>query len=307
MNNNITYSIVVPVYNSENSLSELCKGIINTLSQFSFEIIFVDDGSTDKSWQVITELKNEYPSIVNSIQLQKNYGQHAALSCAFSFCKGDFTITIDDDLQYNPKDILLLIQEQKKINADVVYGIINNKQDSLIRNFGHNNVQFISRILEGNKNKGSSFRLLNKKIVQAIVKNHNNSFMFLDIILRWYTSSFAFVEVSHSPRSSGKSGYTTLKLLNLTLTCIKNYSILPFKAITYLGFFFSIIFFIFSIYLTYIKLINNAHIGYISIIVAVFFSTSIIIFCLGIIAQLIHNTYISHQNKPLYSIKQILL
>ena len=306
MTDSITYSVVVPVHNSEVSLNQLCDQIIDTLAQHTFEIIFVDDGSTDKSWHIITRLKNEHPSIIRAIRLQKNFGQHAATSCAFGFCKGSFVITIDDDLQYGPKDILLLIQKQKERHADVVYGMSSNKKHSGIRNLGSKYVQFESRIFEGNTNRPSSFRLLDKKIVQAIATHHTNSFMYLDNIISWYTSSFAFVEVAHYPRLSGKSGYNIIKLLRIHLSAIMNYSVVPLKAMTYFGFIFSIISFLFGVHFVYMKLFHEVPIGYTSIIVAVLFCSGIIMFCLGIIGQYLFRLHTSQQNKPLYSIKDIL-
>jgi len=305
MNSSVTYSIAVPVYNSENLLDELCSRIIKTLSLYTFQIIFVDDASVDNSWQVLNKLKQQHPDIIKIVQLQKNYGQHAALLCAFSFCTGDYTITIDDDLQYAPEDILLLIQKEEASNADVIYGVTTDKKHSTIRNLGSNLVYFISWLYEDIKYKGSSFRLINKKVISAIADNHSNSYISLDNVLRWYTASFSFIDVPHYPRPSGTSGYNTIKLLKLYSGRATSYSILPLKLMTYIGFLFSVIFFLVGTYFICKKFFGYVPGGFTAIIVTILFCSSIITFCLGIIGQYLFVSHLAHQNKPTYSIKKI--
>ncbi len=300
MSTSITYSVIVPVYNSENSLSELCTRIVNTLSQYSFEIILVDDGSSDNSWQIIEELKKKYPASINAVRLQKNYGQHAALLCAFSFCHGSFVITIDDDLQYSPEDILLLIQKQKDTDAGVVYGIVSNKQHSAIKKLGSYYIKQTSGLA------GSSFKVIKKSIIDTILDKHRYNFIFLDEVLQWYTPFFAFVEVTHSQRLSGKSGYNFLMLARLYLNITTNYSAVPLKLLIYIGGVSSFISFCIGISSVYHKMVHNTPMGYTSIIVAILFSTSVIMFCLGIIGLYLVKIYLAQQNKPIYTIKQII-
>ena len=306
MSREITYSIVVPVYNSKDSLQELCDRTIKALGSFSFEIIMVDDGSKDGSWQKILEIKAQFPNIIKAVRLQKNYGQHAALLCAFNYSRGEYVITIDDDLQYDPADIIHLIDKQKETGADVVYAILTAKQHSLMRKIGTQYVQQSSKLTTGHDVKGSSFRLIHRDIIEKIITNHRTNFIFIDEVLLWYTSTFAFTQVKHHPRPHGKTGYNLRKLLRLYISTLTNYSLAPLRLMIILGFIFSLTTFIIGLKFIYKKLFYNVPMGYTSTIVAILFSTSIIMLCLGIIGQYLFKMYLAQQNKPLYTIKQIL-
>ncbi len=305
MTDRIDYSIVVPVYNGGRSIPDLCGRIMQVLQNVVFEIVFVDDGSSDDSWQKITRLRNENPGVVKGIQLWKNYGQHAALSCGFGFCTGRYTVTIDDDLQHDPEDILLLIDQQKKTAADVVYGVSDKQYKSAIRMLGTKYVEFESKYFDGNEFRPSSFRLLDTAIAHSVAR-HTNSFINLDNLIKWYTSSFSFVAVRHTERIHGTSGYNLTKLTRHYLNGVVNYSAVPLKVMTVIGFVFSIIFFLLGLLFVVKKLFFNVPIGYTSTIVAILFCSSIIVFCLGVIGQYLFRMYVNQQHKPLFSIKQTL-
>jgi len=307
MDKQATYSIVVPVYNSSDSLAELVERTAAALATLDYEIIFIDDGSKDDSWQVLSDLKQQYPEKVKAIRLQKNYGQHAALLCAFNFAQGDFIVTIDDDLQYAPEDIVKLIEKQQETSAQVVYAILLNRQHSAIRTMGTKLMQQNNKMVTNTDVKGSSFRLISRSVIDKITANHRNSFLFLDEVLLWYTTTFAHVEVKHYPRKKGKTGYTLGKLVKMYFSMITNYSAFPLKAMVNAGFIFSLVFFLIGLRIIYIKVVRGVVIeGWSSIMVAIFFSTSVIMFCLGILGIYLFKMFITQQNKPLYTIKQVL-
>src|ERR1035437_2072986 len=140
------YSVVVPVYNSAATLDELCTRIEATFIKLeaSFEIILVNDHSTDNSWETIREIKKKFGQKMIAIHLQKNFGQHKALLCGFKYVKGEYVVTIDDDLQFFPEDIELLINKAREITADLVYGYYEGeRQHSIIRRWGSRFVAFI--------------------------------------------------------------------------------------------------------------------------------------------------------------------
>jgi glycosyltransferase involved in cell wall biosynthesis len=132
------FSVIIPVYNSQNTLKALIEGIINTFDEMgrSFEIIAVEDGSTDNSWDTLESLKKEYPENLSIIRLTKNYGQHNATLCGFEYASGDLIITIDDDLQVNPSEIKKLCSKYKESEADLIYGFYRKKHHSPFRNMG---------------------------------------------------------------------------------------------------------------------------------------------------------------------------
>lgn len=306
MLNTHKYSIVVPVYNSDQSLMELCTRIDKALQAYNYEVVLVDDGSSDNSWQVINTIKQNLGNKVTAISLNKNHGQHTALFCGFQYCKGDFIITMDDDLQHPPEEIVKLIAKQDEAQADVVYGIYEVKHHSALRNSGSFFVRKTSNVAGSNSGLGSSFRLVRKSIIDQIVQNQKNVFFYLDEVFYWYTASFAYVNVQHQPRSKGESGYTMYKLLSLYFGILVNYTAWPLRLMTYVGLIFAVVNFLLGISFILRKLFFRAPLGFTALIVAVLFSTGILMLCMGIIGQYLFKIYIGQQSKPPYSIRQIL-
>lgn len=300
----LNYSIVIPVYNSSSSLEELTNRlhtIFNNTNK-SFELILVDDGSNDESWETIEKLKINHKETLKAIKLNKNYGQHNATLCGINFSKGEYVITIDDDLQFPPEEMLKLIDCYEKTNADIVYGIPENKKHSTIRNAGTYYVKATSDQSKG----GSSFRLIKRSICDELTQNHQGNFLFIDTIITWYTNNIETVSVAHENRKSGKSGYSITKLISLYFNILINYSATPLKMMTYGGLLFSIISFIFGVRFIFKKLVHNVPLGYTSLIVSILFSTSLILLCLGIIGQYLYKLYQIQNKKPTYSIQKTL-
>jgi polyisoprenyl-phosphate glycosyltransferase len=301
------YSVIVPVYNSEKTLEDL---FIRTKAVFSgigktFEIIFVDDCSEDKSWAILTNLQKQNPLEVVAIRLSRNYGQHNAVFCGLDHSRGDLIITIDDDLQVEPEEIPKLIQSFTDTDADLVYGYYGKKEHSIFRNFGSYFIKKSSRILLQSPGEGSSFRLLTRELAKNILK-HNQHFMYIDELLLWYTGNISFVQVSHHKRSSSQSGYSTWKLMKLSFNIIIYYTAVPLRIMTYGGFLLSVLSFFLAIRFIINKLIHDVPLGYTSLIVAILFSTSIIMLCLGMIGEYLTRIYKVQNKKPPYSIKKIL-
>ncbi len=306
--NSPEYSVIVPVYNSENTLEELFE---RTMSVFQtaekiFEVIFVDDGSKDHSWEVLQKIKKEHPETVTAIRLAKNFGQHNATFCALAQAKADLIITIDDDLQVPPEEIKKLMQKYEETSADLVYGIFSKEKHSALRNVSSASFKQTSRVLFKGPGKGSSFRLLKRGLTDNILQ-HFQSFVFLDELINWYTSDIAYIQVNHEERKNERSGYTTRKLMRLFSNIVLFYSNVPLKAMVYGGLLFSSFSFLIGIYYIIKKLFFGLPVpGYTSLIVVITFSTGIIIFSLGIIGGYISRIYFSQSKKPPYAIKKIL-
>lgn len=302
-----TYSIIVPVYNSEESLEELFLGVKTLFEdrKESFEAVFVEDHGKDGSWQVLKKLKEEYPDLIKAIRLSKNFGQHNATLCGFGFAKGKFIITIDDDLQTPPSEIVKLIEIQESEQADLVYGISRSKQHSRARNLGSASLKKSSKALHGSPGEGSSFRLFTRNLADKILQ-HNQHFIYLDEVFYWYTDEVAFSEVIHLPRKYRQSGYTWRKLAHLMANIVLYYTMLPLKFLVYGGFLFSLVTFCYGVYHIVKKLFFDVPLGYTSLIVAILFSTSIILFSLGVIGEYLRRIYELQNKKPPYSIQKIL-
>ncbi len=303
-----TYSVIVPVFNSEDTLEELFKRSKAVFEQLeaTFEFIFVEDCGRDDSWKVLQQMKKEYPELITAIKLHRNYGQHNATICGFSFARGEFIITIDDDLQHPPEEIPKLIEKQREDDADIVYGVFTRKQHSRVRNIGSQSVRRTSRLLLEGTGKGSSFRLIKKDIISKLLE-HTIHFVFIDQLLLWHTNDIDFVKVEHHKRRLKKSGYTTKKLFMLVSDLTYFYTNIPLKLMVWGGLVMSLIFFLFGIRFILQKWLFNVTVpGYTSTIVTILFSTGIIVFSLGIIGGYLSRIYMVQSKKPPFTIKKVL-
>ncbi|NQT76938.1 MAG: glycosyltransferase family 2 protein [Bacteroidetes bacterium] len=302
------YSVIVPVFNSDDTLEELfvrTKAVFEQMDA-SFEFVFVEDCGWDNSWDVLKKLKDENPEMVTAIKLHRNYGQHNATVCGFSFARAERVITIDDDLQHPPEEISKLIAAFDKDEADIVYGIFTKKQHSMIRNMGSRSMKRTSKLFLKGSGKGSSFRLIKKKIIDKLLE-HNIHFVFIDELLLWYTGDFSFVEVEHHKRKSKKSGYSTQKLLSLVADLMYFYTNIPLKLMVYGGMIASLVFFLFGMKFVLQKLLFDVAVpGYTSTIVTILFSTSIIVFSLGVIGGYLSRIYMVQNKKPPFTVKKVL-
>jgi glycosyltransferase involved in cell wall biosynthesis len=299
-------SIVIPVFNSAEILPQLCAEIEQHLQQTGYEIILVDDGSKDESWKKIIELKSKYGEKILGVRLTRNYGQHNALVCGFSFAKGSAIITMDDDLQHPPSEIPKLVQKFKETNADVVYGIYQVKQHSAIRNAGGSLARRSSKIAIGNIGLGSSFRMMKKDIADKVSFHKNQAHVFIDEILHWYTSRFATVEVEHHERKTGKSGYTFFRLATIYFDTMINYTAIPLKLMTWIGLLSSLVTFGLGIEFIYRKIVYQVKPGFTAEIVTILFSTSMLMFCMGIIGQYLYKLYHLQSRRPAWSINEVI-
>ncbi|PJB14647.1 MAG: hypothetical protein CO118_07550 [Flavobacteriales bacterium CG_4_9_14_3_um_filter_32_8] len=301
--NDITYSIIIPAFNSGETITQLCSEIVTTINSIpaSFEIIIVNDGGNVATWEKIQKIYTKIDCKISIIRLSRNYGQHNATLCGIKNASGKVIITIDDDLQVNPSEILKLIEEYTTKLPDVVYGIYKNKKHAAYRNMGSSLVKKMAKLFLDSYGKGSSFRLFTASIAEKIVE-HSQSFIYIDELLLWYTDNISFVEVEH--HQAKKSRYSFFSLMKMTFNISTNYTALPLKLITYLGIFSSFITFLFGIFFLYRKIFKNVPLGYTSVIVAVLFSSSIILFSLGVLGQYIQKLYQIQNKKPTFFIKQ---
>jgi len=301
------YSVVVPVYNSAESLHELFTGLRDVFARMNatFEVIFVDDNSQDTSWDVLTAIKSANPLQVTAIRLSRNFGQHNATFCGFGFAAGRQVITIDDDLQTPPAEVEKLVAEHLKTEADVVYGYYGNKKHSRLRNAGSRTLKKTARLLHDSPGEGSSFRLLNGVLVKKLL-HHNHNFIFIDEVLLWYTDDVVFVNVEHMPRKYKQSGYSTLSLFRLFANLVLYYTTVPLKLLVYGGFIFSLITFAYGLFSSVKKMLYDIQLGYTSLIVTILFSTSIILFSLGVLGEYLSRIYQVQNRKPPFSVKKII-
>ena len=303
----IDYSIVVPVYNSEKALPKLYSGLNKVMNDLnsSFEVIFVEDCGLDNSWEVIKDIKSKNEETVRAVRLNKNFGQHNATMCGFVFAKGERIITIDDDLQNPPEEIKKLVLTFEANNSDITYGIYSKKQHDFARNAMSSAVKKTNKVLLKGTDRGSSFRLMSRRLIDKIL-DHNITFIFIDEVIQWYTNKTSFVYVDNKKREFNKSGYSSLQLIKLASNLAYFYTNIPLKIMVYGGMVVS--FFSFLLAMKYVlqKMFYDVPLGYTSVIVAILFSTSIIVFSLGVIGGYLSRIQIIQNKKPQFNIDEVL-
>lgn len=281
-------------------LNEFFEG----LKPKTVEYIFVDDGSYDKSWEILNSIKKDSSDNITLIKLNKNYGQSNSTFCGIEIAKGKQIITIDDDLQNPPAEIQKLINAAEVGSYDIVYGVFDSKQHSFFRNVSSKIVRgTIARFID-RPHSTTSFRIIKKEVADKI-KEHKSNFIFIDELIFWYTDSLSYVVTKHRKRTLKKSGYSPGKLMKLLANLIIFYTNFPLKLMIYGGLFFSIVFFISIIGFVIAKFMNNTPLGYSSIMISIMFGTSLIMLSLGIIGEYISRLYSFTNRKPPFIIKEI--
>jgi undecaprenyl-phosphate 4-deoxy-4-formamido-L-arabinose transferase len=306
-NKNPDYSIVVPVYNSSESLEELYRRIGQTMGRLekTFEVIFVDDDSADTSWNTLEAIQKANPAKVVAIRLARNFGQHNATICGIAQASGAYIITIDDDLQNPPEEIAKLIDAMQQSEADLVYGIYGRKHHSMARNLGSGALKSWSRRLFKTKGHGSSFRLMRSSLAKKLL-NHQINFIYIDELFNWYTSHISFTLVDHQKRPYQQSTYTSHSLISLLSNLVIYYTAIPLKLMVYGGFISAFFSFIIGVIFIYKKIARDVPLGFTALIVAILFSTSIILLSLGVIGEYLSRIYMVQNQKPPFSIKTVL-
>lgn len=301
------YSVIVPVYNGEKTVEKLFQETKSFFlkEQLSFEMIFVHDFGLDNSWHVLLALKSENSELVRLIKLSRNYGQHNAIIAGIEKATGQYIITMDEDLQHNPYDILKLIEEQDRRDFDVVYGAYDERKHSGMRNLGSSILKSLISISVPDIHQDySAFRLIKSEVANNLVEMQN-SYTFLDGYISWITTHCSSCIVAHSERHGGESAYNFKKLINHTINIFVTFSDLPLKMLTFSSIFIFMGTSSFSIYVLLRKLIyDNYEAGYASLIIAIGFGVSVIMLSLGVVGEYIHRINLKTTRKPNYIIKE---
>ncbi len=302
------YSVVVPVYNSEQTLRELYERIKNTFQDTvkeEFELILVDDGSRDSSYEVMKELRDA-DKRVKIVQMSRNFGQHPALLCGFSFAKGDFIITMDDDLQHPPEEIPKLINVMnERCDVDVIIAKYEGRKHGFIRRLGTRlSVYATSKMLPKDKDlEITSFRLVRRFIIDAILEMNVRKPQIGNLLVST-SNRIINVTVRHDARKYGKSGYSFKKLVDELLHDIISNSAFPLIVIRDLGiicFFISVILGLY--YLIKYFTLGTPVEGFTTLVLLLTAYSGIVLLGIGVIGQYLMNIMDEARKMPNYTIR----
>jgi glycosyltransferase involved in cell wall biosynthesis len=300
-------SIVIPVYNSQASLDTLLARLeeaVDFINQ-DYEVILVNDGSQDRSWDTIVRLASENLR-VHGINLMRNYGQHNALLCGLRAARYDTTITMDDDLQHPPKEIPSLLAALDD-GYDMVYGTPQQPQHDLWRNMASQMTKLALQSVMGAETARnvSAFRAFRTQLREAF-SDYQGPFVSIDVMLTWATSRFTSVQVEHERRQTGQSNYTFKKLTIHALNMITGFSVLPLRLASLMGFGFAFFGLLVLIYVVGRFLILGGSVPgfpFLASTIAIF--SGVQLFALGIIGEYLARMHFRLMDRPSYVIRDV--
>jgi polyisoprenyl-phosphate glycosyltransferase len=305
---NIFVSILVPVYNDQEVLAELNNRLMDVLPLLydRFEIVLVDDGSKDKSWVKIEELKLQNEHILG-VKLMRNFGQQNAIAAGLDYVSGDMVVIMDSDLQDKPEDIPKLIDALINNDASMAIAQWISRKDSSIKKFVSQLFFIVSkRITKINHQPNLGvFRAIRKEVIDELKKYQEKTSTTLSLIY-WIGVDYVTVKLDRDARFAGRSGYNLRKMLKLTLDRLFSFSMFPIRAAIYTGLTVSAISFIMGLSLIARYLWGNVASGWTSIIVLILFLFGLNFIFLGIIGEYLGRVFLESKRRPKYIVKKIL-
>lgn len=302
-------SVIVPVYNEEDNVVPLTKQIDDSLKGFDYEIIYIDDFSTDNTKKNVVNMNN--PRVV-LVELRKNYGQSLALAAGFDQAKGDYIVTLDGDMQNDPSDIPHMIEKAESEDWDVVTGIRAKRKDSFIRTIPSKIANFLIRRATrlDLKDQGCAIKVFKKEIAKDL-NLYGEMHRFINLLAHLNGARITQVPVKHHPRIHGQSKYglgRTVKVINDIILIIfqRKYMQRPVHLFGNFGLFFMFFGLAINFYLLVLKLLGQDIWGRPLLIVGVMLVIiSLQFFTVGIITDLLMRTYYESQKKRPYTIRKI--
>ncbi|QKZ14599.1 glycosyltransferase family 2 protein [Spirosoma sp. KUDC1026] len=294
-------SIVIPVYNSEHTISPLVERLHTCLAGRAFEVILVNDGSPDRSESVCRQLAAAYKS-VQFISLRRNFGEFNAVLCGLNHASGQHVVIIDDDFQNPPESILTLVETADMGGYDVVYSRYEEKQHHWFRNLGSGLVNWLTTYSLGKPRELylSSFKLIRREIVSEIIR-YRGPYPYIDGLIFRVTRHVGSVVVPHNTRQEGRSNYTARKLIALFLNVFIGYSLWPVRIFTVVGaglFLTSLLAGLGLLAGSICELIDVPN--WIILLWAIAFATGLLLLCLGVLGEYVGKLFMAYSGLPPY-------
>jgi undecaprenyl-phosphate 4-deoxy-4-formamido-L-arabinose transferase len=303
-------SVVIPVYNEEPNLEELVSRLLAVLDGLDrpAEIILVDDGSRDRSVEILKRLAADHPARIRVVELSHNYGQHQAILAGFTFATGDIVITLDADLQNPPEEISQLVALSDQ-GHDVVGGIRRTRHDSLLRRVASRLVNRVTVAMTGIRlsDYGCMLRAYSREVVDLINRCDERS-TFIPALAQTFARRPAEVEVKHAPRPGGTSKYSLYRLVRLNFDLMTGFSVVPLQLFTLLGFVVAVGGLVFGLYLLIRRFILLGHAeayGLFTLFAVAFVVMGVLMAGVGIVGEYIGRVYQEVRRRPRYLVRHI--
>jgi glycosyltransferase involved in cell wall biosynthesis len=304
----VKYSVVIPVYNSAQLVGQTIDQVIGFFEGqgWAYELILVNDGSRDESWRILQEKAREYSQIV-VINLLHNYGQHTAIYCGFERCTGDWAITLDDDLQ-NPPDQIVHLVEKAAEGHDVIYGRPRSKRHAWYRRLGSSLIGLVNRrvfhcppdIVPTN------YRLIRRDVLDRIV-NYNTPYPYITGLTIMFAANPANTWVEHRERPIGGSQYTLIRIASLVMRLLFNYSAWPLRFVTTIGSVMAVLSLVAGLYFVIRRLLGDIRVpGWTTIIVLLSLFNGISLLVLSMLGEYVVRLIQQTSSRQIYHVKEAI-
>jgi len=298
-------SVVVPVYNSASTLPALADRVSAVLdgAASEYELLLVNDGSADASWQAIETLAAARPQ-VRGLDLMRNYGQHNALLAGIRAARLPVVVTLDDDLQNPPEEIPKLLAKLEE-GHDVVYGAASIRQHGLLRNLATRISKWALRGVIGDAVAGnvSAYRAFRTQLREAF-EDYEGPYVSIDVLLSWGTSRFTFVPVAHDPRAEGRSSYSFARLATHALNVLTGFSTRPLRIASVVGLVFTAFgaaIFVLVVVRYFVEGRVVPGFAFLASIIAIFSGVQLL--TLGVIGEYLARMHMRIMDRPPYSVR----
>jgi undecaprenyl-phosphate 4-deoxy-4-formamido-L-arabinose transferase len=304
----LSLSVVIPIFNEVETLRKLHRRLTESLGAIgkTYEVIYVDDGSTDDSGAILKEI-HEQEQQVKVIRFNRNYGQHAAVLAGFQKAKGEIVITLDGDLQNPPEEIGKLVAKVEE-GYEVVGGWRDSRRDPLIRRLLSWMINRVTSLTVGVRmnDYGCMLRAYRRSIVERVCQCQELS-SFIPALANSFAGSVAEISVEHSPRESGRSKYNPLRLLRLNFDLLTGFSLFPIQAVSLAGIFISFLGLALAMLLAVRRFFVGPEVeGVFTLFAILFFFVGLQILALGLIGEYVGRIYMEVRQRPRYVIKEVL-
>ncbi len=301
------FSVVIPVFNEEENLEVLHTRLVKVMESLEepYEIIFVDDGSTDSSFQILKDLHQKDNS-VKVIRFTRNFGQHPAITAGFDFAQGEKIITLDADLQNPPEEISKLLSKLDE-GYDIIFGVFPEGEHSPFRKMGSLFANWVrSKILPGSTSRVSTFRAIRSEVIKHLSSFSERS-KFLDGLLCWTGFRIGTVEVKHLKRERGKTKYGFFRLVGLWFDMVTSFTNIPLRIATLSGILLGVSALLLALfYLIRYLLYGFGVPGFATIVILILVFSAIQLFCLGIMGEYVGRMHQEVKNRPEYIVRDKL-
>ncbi len=306
---NLSVSVVAPVFNEEKALEEFVSRTLTVLKTLPCvsELILVDDGSRDRSPEIIAHAARAHPGEVVGVLLNRNYGQHAAVMAGFAQAKGELVITLDSDLQNPPEEIPRLIEKAQE-GYEVVGSIRLRRQDTGYRKFFSRIVNRVTAKVTGvdMKDYGCMLRAYRRNVVDAMLECTEHS-TFIPVLANAFAHRTTEIEVRHTERSAGESKYNPWKLVNLQFDLLTSMTTFPLRLLSIIGAVVSFLGIGFGAFLIIMRLIIGpewAVEGVFTLFAVLFFFVGAQFIAMGLLGEYIGRIYKDVRGRPRYFVRE---